>query len=230
MTNEILSYLEMCMREGVNLQRGMNFALGPDYSVILMSVRHNAPYQDRIEDDGATLIYEGHDEARRAGHPDPKTIDQPEFTQSGSLTENGKFSKAASDYNEGRRQPERVRVYEKLHRGIWAYNGLFHLIDSWREFDGQRYVFKFKLAITEDDTQSVSDIPSVPDEPNRLIPTSVKLAVWKRDRGKCVICGAETDLHFDHIIPFSKGGTSVKAENIQILCARHNLTKSIKIE
>jgi 5-methylcytosine-specific restriction endonuclease McrA len=64
----------------------------------------------------------------------------------------------------------------------------------------------------------------------RLIPTSVKLEVWKRDGGKCVVCGATNELHFDHIIPFSKGGTSLKADNVQLLCARHNLEKRDKIE
>ena len=35
---------------------------------------------------------------------------------------------------------------------------------------------------------------------------------------------------FDHIIPFSKGGTSLKADNVQLLCARHNLEKRDRIE
>jgi hypothetical protein len=39
----------------------MNFCLGGNHSVILMSVRPNAPYRDRLEDGGTTLIYEGHD-------------------------------------------------------------------------------------------------------------------------------------------------------------------------
>lgn len=64
---------------------------------------------------------------------------------------------------------------------------------------------------------------------SRIIPTSVKLEVWARDGGRCVTCGATDELHFDHIVPFSKGGTSSKAENIQLLCARHNLSKSAKI-
>ena len=51
----------------------------------------------------------------------------------------------------------------------------------------------------------------------RLIPTTIKLEVWKRDQGKCVKCGAEDELHFDQIIPFSRGGTSLRAENIQLL-------------
>ena len=59
MANKIISYLEMCGREGTSLQRGMNLGLGSDPSVVLMSVRPNAPYRDRLEDEGTTLIYEG---------------------------------------------------------------------------------------------------------------------------------------------------------------------------
>ena len=64
----------------------------------------------------------------------------------------------------------------------------------------------------------------------RIIPTSVKLEVWRRDGGKCITCGATDELHFDHILPYSKGGTSTKAENVQVLCARHNLEKSANIQ
>ena len=39
MANEVISYLEVCGREGTSLQRGMNFGLGSDHSVVLMSVR-----------------------------------------------------------------------------------------------------------------------------------------------------------------------------------------------
>jgi hypothetical protein len=37
MANEIISYIEMCRREGASLQRGMNFGIGGTHSVILMS-------------------------------------------------------------------------------------------------------------------------------------------------------------------------------------------------
>ena len=53
---DIISYTEMCAEEGTNLQRGMNFRLRNDHSVLLMSLRPNAPYADRIEDDGAILV------------------------------------------------------------------------------------------------------------------------------------------------------------------------------
>lgn len=61
MKGDIISYFGMCQREGTSLQRGMNFRLRGRQSVILMSRRPNAPYADRIEEDGTVLIYEGHD-------------------------------------------------------------------------------------------------------------------------------------------------------------------------
>ena len=56
---DIISYNEMCMEEGYSLQRGMNFQVNGGVSVILMSLRKNASYADRIEEDRKILIYEG---------------------------------------------------------------------------------------------------------------------------------------------------------------------------
>lgn len=122
-----------------------------------------------------------------------------------------------------------VCVYEKIKKGIWSYNGVFHLIDSWTERDDHRSVFKFKLIAVEGDEDF--SMPVKPDMPHRrVIPTKVKLEVWKRDGGRCVKCGQTDELHFDHILPYAKGGTSITPENVQLLCMRHNLQKSDKIQ
>src|SRR3989339_628268 len=135
MIDQIFSYREMCEQENVQtLQRGMNFRLNPNYSVILMSRRSNAPYRDSVLEDGITIEYEGHDEPKTDKISDPKIFDQPKFTRTGSPTQNGLFIKAAKN------------------------------------------------------------------------------------------------LHFDHDLPFSKGGTSLTAKNIRLLCAKCNLSKSDKIE
>jgi hypothetical protein len=225
--NEIINYFEMCRREGVSLQREMNSLEGRPHAVVLMSVRRDAKYQDRLEDNGETLIYEGHDAPRTQGAPDPKTVDQPDFTPGGSLTENGKFRAFAADFVSGKRPAKVVRVYEKLHKGIWSYNGAFLLTDCWQESDGRRQVFKFRLRAAE---ESETAAATVELSHRRVIPSEVKQAVFKRDAGKCVRCGATTDLHFDHVLPYSKGGTSMVAENVQLLCAKHNLQKRDRIE
>jgi len=48
---EGISYTEICLKVGYSLQRGMNFQIGGTTSVILMQLRKNAPYADRVEDD-----------------------------------------------------------------------------------------------------------------------------------------------------------------------------------
>jgi HNH endonuclease len=49
------------------------------------------------------------------------------------------------------------------------------------------------------------------------ISDAVKLFVFQRDGGRCVSCGINVDLQFDHVIPVSAGGASTP-ENVQILC------------
>lgn len=63
---------------------------------------------------------------------------------------------------------------------------------------------------------------------SRYIPSDVKKSVFQRDNGVCVKCGSGDDIEFDHIIPFSKGGSS-SAQNVQLLCKKHNREKGNKI-
>jgi hypothetical protein len=226
---EIISHSEMCHREGRNLQRGMNYHAEESHSVILMSLRPNAPYEDESLDDGSTIIYEVHDVPRSPG-VDPKAVDQPMSLPSGAATENGKFFAAAKAFAGGKGRPRRVRVYEKIRPNIWSYNGVFHLVDSWVQQSGSRKVFKFKLVAIdgEDDNSSWSTEEEAAHR--RLIPSSVKLEVYKRDNGRCVLCGSTVNLHYDHDLPFSRGGSSLTPENIRLLCSKHNLQKSAKIE
>jgi hypothetical protein len=207
----------------------MNYRLHPAYSVLLMSVRPGAPYKDRVKDNGKVLIYEGHDAPRAPTTPDPKLVDQPTQTVTGHPTQNKLFLDAALAYKSQACPPERVRVYEKIRPGIWVYNGPFDLLDAWSERAGQRTVFRFRLELVQDAGTQIGGGPKHDVAHNRLIPTAVKLEVWKRDRGRCVECGSTDNLHFDHIIPFSKGGSSLVPENIQLLCARHNIEKRDEI-
>jgi len=173
------------------------------------------------------LIYEGHDVPRTKDCPNPKSIDQPDFHPGGRPTQNGFFFQAVKRYKSGEATAERVKVFEKIRAGIWVYNGLFVLTDAWTEQSKGRKVFKFRLELTNTPENVVNS--SVTPETDRIIPSAVKLEVWKRDRGRCVLCGSQSDLHFDHIIPYSQGGSSRDAKNIQILCAKHNLAKHDQI-
>lgn len=87
-------------------------------------------------------------------------------------------------------------------------------------------MFLLKLS----DNQSIETNNPIDLLHTRLISSEIKKDVWKRDGGKCVLCGSIKNLHFDHELPFSKGGTSLTSENIRLLCAKCNLAKFDKIE
>lgn len=59
---------------------------------------------------------------------------------------------------------------------------------------------------------------------DRNIPVAIRHEVWRRDQGKCVRCGSNQRLEFDHIIPVAMGGSST-ARNIQLLCENCNRSK-----
>jgi len=69
----------------------------------------------------------------------------------------------------------------------------------------------------------------------RTIPIGVRYGVLKRDRFRCVLCGAspakklECNLHVDHVYPVARGGKT-EFENLRTLCQDCNLGKSDKIE
>jgi heme exporter protein D len=70
---------------------------------------------------------------------------------------------------------------------------------------------------------------NMPSDYKRIsISDDIKEVVWNRDGGKCVKCGSQENLEFDHIIPVSKGGGNT-ARNIQVLCEKCNREKKDNI-
>lgn len=67
---------------------------------------------------------------------------------------------------------------------------------------------------------------------SRHIPRPIQFRVLKRENQVCRSCGlpvADNDIHFDHVIPWSKGGPTEES-NIQLLCGSCNRKKSDKFE
>lgn len=56
------------------------------------------------------------------------------------------------------------------------------------------------------------------------IPRKVQIDVWQRDSGRCVECGSNEDLEYDHIVPHSLGGSD-SFRNLQLLCETCNRRK-----
>lgn len=109
------------------------------------------------------------------------------------------------------------RPFSTPHKGSWPL--------MWRCTD-ERELQAFLRALRKLPVRP----PSGGEKRSRNIPPEVRELVLERDEGRCRAmvgkrrCKATTDLHFDHVIPFIRGGSNL-APNIRILCAQHNLQK-----
>ena len=111
-------------------------------------------------------------------------------------------------------------------------------IDSFVDLDTLTKWFDKKFELSDGDKRMMDEIMDKygyaqdieDDKPkrSRRISQSVKDKVWNRDGGKCVLCGSNENIEFDHIVPFSKGGANTY-RNIQILCESCNRRKSDNI-
>ena len=100
--------------------------------------------------------------------------------------------------------------------GVSSKPMIFSNIDGWFYYNFIQNSDNIVETLSKSETQS------------RKISQTVKDRVWNRDQGKCVECGSNEKLEFDHIIPFSKGGSNTY-RNIQLLCETCNRIKSNQI-
>ena len=56
------------------------------------------------------------------------------------------------------------------------------------------------------------------------MPREVRQAVFQRGGGRCVQCGSNFDIQYDHVIPWSMGRAN-SIENLQLLCGTCNQSK-----
>ena len=106
-------------------------------------------------------------------------------------------------------------------------NSKYNIDDLKFEFDKSHYN-EIKDEISQFKSTYSNPKQTLPKKRSRRITQTVKDKVWNRDGGKCVECGSNENLEFDHIIPHSKGGANTY-RNIQLLCEPCNRSKSAKI-
>lgn len=129
------------------------------------------------------------------------------------------------------RDDDKIDQDEALHKV--ALQQLFDLsYDQFLEFKEKEIISALERGADLKDLDTVFKLPQYAntegDTPARGISQKVKDLVWNRDGGQCVICGSNRNLEFDHIIPYSKGGSNTY-RNIQLLCEPCNRRKSNKI-
>lgn len=124
------------------------------------------------------------------------------------------------------RQPKYVEVEKPL--SLFSIGTYEHRFGSWyNALDA----FVLYMSNEESNLQSVveKNNDGIKHYTKREPSARLKVQVLMRDGNRCRLCGVECNdglhnIHFDHIIPWSKGGETV-LENLQVLCSDCNLAK-----
>lgn len=129
-------------------------------------------------------------------------------------------------------QPHLIMQITGTRRCYWIFDG----VSYWEE-DGLRAEDVRALIVSReqakqwklDRAHQIASQGSVPARATaRRISAAVQQLVWERDRGRCVACGSQVALEFDHIIPVARGGSSSE-KNVQLLCRDCNRSKRDRI-
>ena len=128
---------------------------------------------------------------------------------------------------------DRELAPEKSGRTWWLYKGVFYSTEeklkpadvaALADEKENRKRLTLEKAHTLQAMRQQADGPKDWKPGREPIPQEVKLTVWQRDGGRCVECGSQQDLEFDHVIPLAMGGSNTE-RNLQLLCADCNRRK-----
>ena len=128
-------------------------------------------------------------------------------------------------------QTTAVRLLDTGERAYWWCLGRF-----WWEDDDLAAADVYALAYERrrrreralQRARAVVATDAPPSATRQPIPVEVRRAVFERDGGRCVECGAAFDLQYDHVIPVALGGSGT-AENLELLCAPCNRRKGATV-
>ncbi len=129
------------------------------------------------------------------------------------------------------RQPTSREMRQPLSN--YSQRGYITTFGSWRKalVEFVEYINSASEPVEEHNSNETVDSdsqePTYKHKTKRIPSERLKVQVLMRDGNKCRLCGVIVtgdNIHFDHITPWSKGGETV-LENLQVLCAPHNLAK-----
>ncbi len=130
------------------------------------------------------------------------------------------------------RAAEPVEVGEDGSRHLWAVEGAYFWADEDLDAEAVSLLAWDRERRQDARLDRLRKIRAAEEDVERgrreRLPDEVRIAVWRRDYGRCVRCGSDAELQFDHVIPFARGGSNA-VENIQILCGPCNRTKGDSI-
>lgn len=133
---------------------------------------------------------------------------------------------------------EPVALIRDGRRCTWVFEGRFYVESDGlapgdvlalvrdRERRARRRLERAHASLAREDGGDGGD-PAPPRSRTR-IPADLRRVVFERDGGRCVECGSDFDIQYDHVIPHSLGGAAT-VENLQLLCAGCNQRKGASL-
>lgn len=125
-----------------------------------------------------------------------------------------------------------VPVAEDERRTWWMFRDRFFWEDdglSAEEVEALLHERERRLRRRIERARDLMETGAEPSDPRREgISEDVRREVFRRDGGRCTVCGSGELLQFDHVIPVALGGASTAA-NLQVLCAPCNRAKGASI-
>lgn len=151
--------------------------------------------------------------------------------QSGRKVMELRWSKVQVGAAQQTQASEPVLMFRDGRRNLWQYLDSFWWDDDGLDAEDIKALVLQRKRQKERKLQSAHSLMRAEENgrPTRtLVPTELRRAVFERDGGRCVECGGNFDLQYDHILPVAHGGATT-LENLQLLCADCNRHKSDSI-
>lgn len=151
--------------------------------------------------------------------------------QSGRKTMELRWSKAQMESAQQAQETEPVDVWRDGRRNLWQFLDGFYWDDDGLDAEDVKALVLQRKRSLEQKLQSARSLMRAEENgrPTRVpITTELRRAVFERDGGRCVECGGNFDLQYDHILPVAHGGATT-LDNLQLLCADCNRRKSDSI-
>jgi len=121
-----------------------------------------------------------------------------------------------------------VALWRDVRRILWTMNDCFYWEDEGLDAEDVKALIHQRERRSQQKLQTARSLMRADEagRPTRVpIPTELRRAVFERDGGRCVECGSNFDLQYDHVLPVAHGGATT-LENLQLLCADCNRRKS----
>jgi hypothetical protein len=151
--------------------------------------------------------------------------------QSGRKVMELRWSKVQVGAAQQAQASEPVLLCQDGRRNLWQYLDGFWWDDDDLDAEDIKALVLQRKRQKEQKLQSARSLMRAEENgrPTRTpVSTELRRAVFERDGGRCVECGGNFDIQYDHILPVAHGGATT-LENLQILCADCNRRKSDSI-